>query len=72
MRWGDKKWRHIYRYVCKLCGKIRYTKDFDRHKREVCTLCEPQPAPENMQSLFDNKPQDEQIRQEGEMPSVQS
>jgi hypothetical protein len=54
MNWGDKKWRHLYRYVCRFCAKVRFTKSYERLKSEVCTLCEKgQEVSKGQQQLFE-------------------
>ncbi len=36
----NKKWRHVYPYICKGCGKRRIAFDHERAKREICQNCE--------------------------------
>ena len=52
-----KKWRHLYRYICRGCTKIRYTKSWQRHQQEMCTLCEKaNVVPKDQTSLFNIEP----------------
>lgn len=36
----NKKWRHVYPYICKGCGKKRIAFEHDRAKAEMCKNCE--------------------------------
>lgn len=40
--WLEKQYRHVYRYVCATCGRIRFTYDKQRHDSAICTRCEPE------------------------------
>jgi len=51
----QRKWRHLYRYICKLCQKVRYTKNWKRHQDELCTICEKGQAPDGQDTLFTSK-----------------
>lgn len=49
--WLNKKYRHIYRYVCDTCGKTRTTLSHERSERKQCTHCEPQKVDPNQVAL---------------------
>lgn len=53
--WLNKKYRHVYRYLCKGCGRKRITLSHERAMNEVCTHCDIGEVLENQPSLFGNE-----------------
>lgn len=46
-----KAYRHVYRYTCGKCGRIRFTYDKVRHDMGECTKCEPEKVDPNQSAL---------------------
>lgn len=41
-KWLNKAYRHIHRYTCTLCGRLRLTLSNERRVMSVCTKCQPE------------------------------
>lgn len=53
----NKKWRHVYPYICIGCSKKRIAFDHERAKGKICTRCELKIPNENQATLFDTPSQ---------------
>lgn len=50
--WLNKKYRHVYRYVCSVCGFKRLTLSHDRLVLGICTNCEATTPDKDQGALF--------------------
>jgi hypothetical protein len=49
--WQEKIYRHLHRYTCDGCGKVRLTLSYYRFQQRQCTRCQPAKVDPDQQAL---------------------